>query len=220
MGRRKQRAKNSESETVKASWLEHAWPSAPTRNPRYVLYCTNHENDRQYIVNSYGRYAIRKIFDALVGDNEIEPSPLDPDRTMTFGDIDIKSDQMDEILAHVYTPAEEAWELPIPYPGDIQAFLTGGRIGRSLGNEASSDAPKREKAPPKEKRPAIDRSKFITVQKICEDIKMDPREARAALRKAKIEKPIGGWLGDEKWAASITVILKKAQIELKKKEKK
>jgi hypothetical protein len=155
----------------------------------------------------------------LVGDNEIEPSPLDPDRTMTFGDIDIKSEQMDEILAHVYTPAEEAYELPAPYPGDIQSFLTGGRMSKALQGERTvvTKEGKVERAP---KAPKVDRSKFITVQSICEEIKMDPRDARAALRKAKIEKPAGGWLGDEAWAKTIRGLLMVAKNVLADKEKK
>lgn len=214
MGRRKQGTKQGEIKTH--SGLEPAWSSAPHRNPRYILYCTNHENERQYIVNSYALYAIRKIFDCLVGENEVEPSPLDPDRTMTFGDIDIKSEQMDEILAHVYTPEEEGWELPTPYPQEVEAFLTGGRMSKRLDNEPKPEhAPKAERAPAKSK---IDRSKFITVQSLAEEIGIDPRDARAALRKAGTPKPEGGWLGDEAWAKDIRTVLANAKKALKGKK--
>lgn len=218
MGRRKQGTNEGTDKTVKN--LEEPFSSAPTRNPRYVLYCTNHENNRQYIVNSYAMYAIRKIFDALVGDNEIEPSSLDPDRTMTFGDIDIKSDQMDQILAHVYTPAEEAWDLPAPYPDNISSFITGRRVSTVAQQSATGDKPAKAERVVKEKKPSIDRSKFITVQSLAEDIGIDPRDARAALRKAGTPKPEGGWLGDEVWAKGIRTTLETAKKELAKKGKK
>jgi hypothetical protein len=212
MARGNKRARKSKDE-VSSGTLGPAWPSSPTLPPKYVLYCANHENDRIYVVNSVGLYAIRKIFDALVGDNEIEPSPLDPDRTISFGDVDIKSDQMDAILAHQYSAEEEAFELPAPYPQQVTSFLTGGRISKALVDETRTVEGKVERAPPK---PKIDRSQFITVQSIAEELKMDPRDARAALRKAKVEKPINGWLGDEKWASEIKVILVKAAAADKK----
>lgn len=221
MARRIKRTKKGErqvDEAPRRSGLEEPWSSSPRRPPRYVLYCTNHESERQYIVNSYALYAIRKIFDALVGDNEVEPSSLDPDHTMTFGDIDIRSDQMDAILAHVYTKEEEAWELSIPYPTDIDNFLHGQRMSKTLeqrdasGGVIKAERKVREPKPVKEK---IDRSQFITVQSLAEDIGIDPRDARAALRKAKIEKPSIGWMWEnEKDTKEIKKILADAKKKL------
>lgn len=219
VGKRKQARTENEDKTRGA--LEPAWSSSPSRNPRYVLYCDNYENGRQYIVNSYSLYAIRKIFDALVGENEIEPSPLDPDRTMTFGDIDIRSDEMDEILAHVYTPDEEAWELPVPYPSDIEAFLTGRRMSKRVdGDVAAAPKGERTKREPKPVKERVDRTGKITVQQLADEEGIDPRDARAALRKAGTPKPDGGWLGDEAWAKGIRTILQAAKKALEKKGKK
>lgn len=215
MGRKVKRTRKGASDANEAAvstGLEKAWPSSPARPPRFVLYCTNHDSDRRYIVNSYACYAIRKIFDALVGENEVEPSPLD-ERTMTFGDIDIKSDQMQTILDYQYSKAEEEWTLPMPYPEQIHLFLYGQRMARALPSADSEPAPK--KKDPVERKPKMDRTGKITVQSIAEELKMDPRDARAALRKAKVAKPAGGWLGDEAWAKDIRGILAKAAKELK-----
>ena len=221
MARRNKRVNKNTGEAFSRAnpHLEEAWSSSPVRPPRFVLYCVNHENDRRWVVNSYACYAIRKIFDALVGDNEIEPSPLD-EKTVTFGEIDIKSDQLQAILDYQYTKAEEAWELPVPYPDNISRFLTGARMGREFDRAPGEPKPervKKEKAPPKER---IDRTGMVTVQTLAEEAGIDPRDARAALRKAKIDKPTGGWLGDEAWAKTIRPVLKAAVIELKKKGKK
>lgn len=221
MARRNKRNKKDTGDTHQAprTGLEEAWSSSPTRPPRYVLYCVNHDSDRQYVINSFGLYAIRKIFDALVGENEVEPSPLD-EHTVTFGDIDIKSDQMRAILDHQYSKAEEEWVLSTPYPEQIDLFLHGPRMSRELQRPRDDgDKPKREKKEPVERKPKMDRSQFITVQSIAEELKIDPRDARAALRKAKVEKPAGGWLGDETWAKGIRDILAKAAKELKGKKK-
>lgn len=217
MGRKKQRAHEDKNEASKASPLEPAWTSSPRRNARYGLTCINHDSDRQYVINSYGLYAIRKIYDALTDGHTVEPSKLEPSRVMCFGDIDIRSDEMPQILAHKYTKAEEAWDLPSPYPEQIASFLNGPRMSRELQHrDDGTPKPVREKI---ERKPRIDRSQFITVQSIAADIGIDPRDARAALRKAKIDKPIGGWLGDETWAKGIRDILAKAAKELKKKGK-
>lgn len=217
MGRRKSRVKEDEGKVVKHSGLEEPFSSAPTRNPRYCLYCTNHENERRYIVSTYALYAARKIFDAIVGDKEVEPSPLNH-LTVGAGDVDIKSEQIDEILAHNYTAAEEAWELPHPFPGDIESFLTGRRISSALQGETKTTVTKEGKVERAPAKPKVDRSQFITVQSLAEEIGIDPRDARAALRKAKVEKPEGGWLGDEAWAKGIRAVLVEAKKTLKGKK--
>lgn len=206
--------------TRRGSGLEEPFPSSPTRPPNYVLYCTNHESDRRYIVNACALYAIRKIFDAIVGENEIAPSPLS-ETTMTFGEVDIKSDQMSAILNHQYSKAEEEWELGRPYPEQIDNFLHGPRMSRLLeqhpgatGTVTKTESVKREPKPVKER---VDRSGMITVQQLASDAGIDPRDARAALRKAKVAKPTGGWLGDEAWAKTIRPVLATAAKELKKK---
>lgn len=181
MARKRQAA---ERHTPLHQGLEPAWPASPSRNPRFVLYCVNHENDKQYVVNSYACYAAKKIIDYMVDGRDTERSTLNAN-TLCFGDIDIRSDQLDEILAHKYTPLEEEWELPTPYPEDINRFLRGRK-----SIESSSEAPKA----PVAKKQKVDRTGKITIQQLCEELKIEPRDARAALRKAKMQKPDGGWL--------------------------
>lgn len=182
---RKRRAAEEHSPVYKG--LEPPWPSAPRRNARYVIYCFNHLNGRRYIVNSYACYAIKKVVDMLMDGQEYERSPLNK-HTICFGEIDIKSEQIDEILAYEYTAAEEAFELPVPYPNDIARFLHGV--------VATSKAPVAATKGPRQK---VDRTGKTSIQDLCAEVGVEPRDARAALRKAKIEKPAGGWLftGDQ-----------------------
>lgn len=196
---RKRRA--TEEHKAVYSGLEPPWPSAPRRNARYVIHCFNHLNGRRYIVNSYACYAIKKVVDQLLDGQEYERSPLNK-HTICFGEIDIKSEQIDEILDHEYTVAEEAFELPAPYPNDIARFLHG------VVATATSKTPV---AAPKGPRQKIDRTGKTSIQDLCAEIGVEPRDARAALRKAKIEKPPGGWLFTPEQIDDIKKIIKGAK---------
>lgn len=76
--------------------------------------------------------------------------------------------------------------------------------------------PKREAVEwPAPKGPATTRSApvkrgAISVGDLAKELGIDASDARAALRKAKVEKPAGGWSGDAKWAENIRNIIKKS----------
>lgn len=192
----------------KASGLEYAWSSSPRRPPRYVLYCFNHETNRQYVINSHGTYAAKKLLDALTAEAINKEDYRVKGNTISFGDIDIRSDELSDILAHKYTNIEAEWELPAPYPNEISNFLHGAPISRGLIQENRNERGELERPVPK---PKIDRSGKVTVQDIAAELKMHPRDARTILRKAKIAKPEGGWLGDAAWADGIRKALKDGQ---------
>lgn len=182
---RKRRA--TEEHTAVHQGLEPAWSASPSRNPRFVLYCVNHENDKRYVVNSYGCYAIKKILDYMIDGQEVTRGG----NLLQFGEIDVRSDQLDDILKYEYTDEEEAWSLPSPYPEDINRFVRGCKTVEE------GEAPKAPVVSTKKQK--VDRTGKTSIQELCEELKIEPRDARAALRKAKIEKPAGGWLfcGDE-----------------------
>jgi hypothetical protein len=187
------------------STLQEPWSSSPTRPPRYVLKCYNHETGKLYLVNSYALYAARKIFDAVVGAKDWTRNG----NAVTCHDIDITSDEMDAIVKHEYTPEEKAWDLPLPYPHDINQFLHDVRRPRKDDDEAPAPKPTKP-APVKTSKPESKRGE-VTIQHICDELKMLPRDARAILRKAKVDKPAGGWAGDAKWGADIKAILQKGK---------
>jgi hypothetical protein len=103
--------------------LEPAWSSAPDRLARYTLYC-DHTSGRRWVTNSFGIYAARKIYDALTGTGKGVPRGKD---TIQFGDVTIRSDELQDIISYKLTAAEREWVLPIPYPETISQFLTGVR---------------------------------------------------------------------------------------------
>ena len=110
----------------KATGLELPWPSSPLRKPRYALYC-DHVSGRHWTTNSFGIYAIKKIYDGLIGTGK---GVLQGEDTIRFGDVTIRSDELKEIIAHKYSPEEAEWVLPTPYPETTSQFLTGVRRPR------------------------------------------------------------------------------------------
>jgi hypothetical protein len=186
MGRKKSRVESSEV----VSGLAPAFPASPTRPPKYVFYCNNHANGRLYVVNASALYAARKLYDRLTLDqDDVYASPLDK-FTMCFGDVDIRCEQLAEVLAHKYTKEEEEWPLPSPYPNEIHLFLHGPTMGKAK-LESTTAPGKLVSAAPKAK---VDRTGKTSIQDLCAQLNIEPRDARAALRKAKVEKPSGGWL--------------------------
>lgn len=63
---------------------------------------------------------------------------------------------------------------------------------------------------PSPTRPKKAKRGSITVADIAKELGIEASEARAALRKAKVAKPEGGWSGDEAWADDIRATVKKA----------
>jgi hypothetical protein len=184
--------------------LETPWSSSPTKPPRYVLTCHNLETERTYVVNSYACYAIKKILDTIIDDREYHAGG----GIIEVGDINIRSYQLGDILAHTYTKAEEAWELPSPYPEQIERFLNGPRMSKSL---IAADRNERGELPHVTSKPKVDRTGLISIGQLCEEEGVEPRLARAELRKKKIEKPSAGWCWPADKVDNIRKIIKGAK---------
>lgn len=72
----------------------------------------------------------------------------------------------------------------------------------------TTDEPKAPKAPKPVKVERPSKEGLVTVAQICADNKWDPKHARAALRKANIEKPEAGWAFPPSDVARITKAIK------------
>lgn len=136
-------------------------------------------------------YAAKAYLDYVIGRNE--PTWKAANKLITSTGVEIscepsenRADENDLERAIDYKPtrAEMSFELPDkdkasvdrllrPYP-DVEKHT----IGKAKVERASSKKPD---------------GKYITVGQLCEELHVKPRDARAALRKAKIEKPDHGW---------------------------
>lgn len=136
-------------------------------------------------------YAAKTVLEYLIGDQEPRWTALNKFVTSTGVEVscavseDRKAENELEIaLNYKRTKAEQAFVLPEkdrksidhmlrPYP-DVEKLT----IGKAKVERASRNKPD---------------GKHITVAQICEELGIEPRDGRAALRKAKFEKPDHGW---------------------------
>lgn len=80
--------------------------------------------------------------------------------------------------------------------------------GEVIKMRAGKPIVKAEPKPKKEPKPKVDKTGLTTVQEIAVTLKADPKHCRAALRKAKVEKPAVGWAFPKADVARITKLIK------------
>jgi len=102
--------------------------------------------------------------------------------------------KMRDLDTYKYKPLEAEWELPDPYPNHIKRMM-----GEARSNEFK----------PVIKKERVSRDGLISIADICDELQIDPREARAHLRKLNEKKPDAGWAWDEKEAERVKKLLKK-----------
>lgn len=103
---------------------------------------------------------------------------------------------MEELLELELTGGEAEWELPEFYA--VQSRIIRSPMRAQSSEEDGEDRPARVKREPKPEKPKVDKTGLVSVGDIAAQMKIEPRDARGALRKQNIEKPESGWL----WPAS------------------
>lgn len=103
------------------------------------------------------------------------------------------------------------------------------RYGLDEGENNVADKRRRKKKPaPVEKEPRSKPTKkerkadpnVLTLAQLCKELKCDPKEARQALRKAKVDKPDAGWQWPAEQHDKISKVLSTAIDKLRKAKKK
>lgn len=209
------------SEPRRSTGMEQPYPSSPSVPPKYCLYM-RYPHDapegeaRLLIVNFYGTYAAKKTLEAVIGDDEYKwkmsnKSTMlrgNPDTIITSRGVKIREPSaLDEIIEYEYTREEEAWEVPPEKLRTIRSFL------RPYPDEAiPSENGKHEEEPLRrdraERTPRPSREGLVNISEICERLRLEPRNARAILRKAQIAKPEQGWAWPADEAAKIEAEIK------------
>lgn len=153
---------------------------------------------------------------------------------------------LEDIMEHEYDKEEKKWKLPHPYDqyaSSIARYSQGthtqinSRTRESQGKPPLDDDTlialgvkkkqprddyrehkRKEPKPVKERKaPKRDLSGMIDLAAICKPLKIEPREARQALRKSKAQKPDAGWVWPEKEKAEVTKMVEKAIKKLRAK---
>lgn len=133
--------------------------------------------------------------------------------------IRIRCTRLQEILDHVDSPEEEAWQMETRHIREIERFRYGeARTDkeetpaddiRTLNKKARRSKRRKEKSAAKPKKSRETPAGTITVAMIAESLNIAPREARARLRKSKVTKPDSGWQWPEDEAKEIEELIAK-----------
>lgn len=190
--------------------MEEAFPSSPTRPPRYGIRIDNLTNsDRRDWNNFYGVYAAKRWIEDIIDGHKT--NWLD-DNTMEVPSLSIRitceqrPDGLTRIMDHEYTTAERQWEIPEPHatqilrirnPGNYQQIVKDRRQAAESDDDAQSHAkPPRsrpERAPRREKTPKKRTDNLISLPDVLAGTDISPKEARTILRKIEYPKPDAGW---------------------------
>lgn len=209
MARGRKRSLSNSSMAAGRGRLVPAYPSNPSRPTQVCLYLKR--GDRQQCYPFYGIYAAKKTFDYLT--RGVEYRWEEVDRIVTDDGLEIKAvgeagrTALEKIVEHVYTPAEEEWEL-----GDYQCrCLDAIRVDippERLTVEGTLAPVK--KSPKPERTPRPSRDGLVAVGDIAKQLGIEPREARGILRSLKLPKPEAGWAWPAAEAEKIAAQIKGA----------
>jgi hypothetical protein len=235
MGRRRQAAERNPS---KAEGRD-IFPSSPTKPPKHTLYITNQEEGFLYTPAFRATFAAKKAVDYILGKNE-RWEWQSKDRIRAFdeedGWCDIRCSELEEIVDYDWLEDEEGWELPPPYPHDLDRALRikydprvseqsqrdrgAGRRHSAEVDDASEDKDEgAEGHQPRKRRDGgedgggADARKRqsagsnVSLADIAGELGIDPRKARAMLR-GKVDKPTGGWSWPKDEVETIKKLLK------------
>lgn len=213
MAKRRQAAERDPKPT------EDAFPSSPTRPPRYTLYLTNQEEGFLYTPNFARCFAAKKAVDYIL-DKNTRWEWVSKDTIRCFdeedGWLNIKSEELEEIVEYDYLEAEAEWELPSPLPRELDRALRI-KYDPRVSEESQRDGRRSTQVSSKQSddrgaNKARGRSKTsaggsVSLADIAEELGLDPRKARATLR-GKMDKPEQGWQWPAEEVGDIKKLLK------------
>lgn len=175
--------------------LPEPFPAAPYRVGKHCLYIN--KGERMMVQIFAADYSARKFLDILLADDELGLTKDifgNPNTIQTSSGISVRCHDIQRLIDYEYSASEAEWELPEPYLSQALRFRSDSyhRPQPKVVSD-NTDKPARVPREKKEKSPRPARDGLISIADIAEELKMEPREARGILRKAKIEKPDAGW---------------------------
>lgn len=207
MSRRKSGNNKGSDPVNNLTGLREPFPSSPTKPPKYAVYGTYpHDAEpgqsRVVVVPFLATYAAKRFVEALLQGGSFKWLAADkqlgrnvPDTVVGENGVRVRCDLLEEIIEYEYTEGEAQWELP------DETRRHADMVRREVRDEpeglptegGGEDRPKKPKKEPKPEKVKVDKSGLVTVGDIAEQMGIEARDARAALRKKKVEKPDVGW---------------------------
>lgn len=179
--------------------LECPLPSAPKKLPNYCIYYDRTPTLPHWLCQPLRfLWAARRWVEELVQDEDFEL--IDSRTLVTTSGITVQCEELQEILDYQPTPIEAAYDFPFPYSGYLKDFRHPTKLYVS-------------EPVPKERRRKLARARktpgMITIGQLAAELSIEPKEARSALRKAKVVKPECGWAWTPPDAEKIRELLNK-----------
>jgi len=181
--------------------LEQPFPSSPSRPPKFSIYCRYPHNApmgeaRRFVWTFSAAYAARHFIDRIIGEDKFKWKRRNIIQTARGVEIRVldEDDGLETVMEYEMTRAEEAWQIPEPRCRELETFL------RPLGDEARTEPHAARTTAPRASRDGL-----VSMAQICARVGIEPRDGRAALRRARIDKPDAGWA----WAADEAVKIEK-----------
>lgn len=167
--------------------LPEPYAASPGRPGKYCLYVTRGERLITHICCT--EYAAKKFLDILLeNENGAKVNgPTDDDMIMTVSGLSIRGWKLYQLIDYKLSTKEEQWELDERYVKQVMRF----KVDRE--ESTGEETPARTRKEKVERTPKPSKEGLITIGQIAEELKMEPRDARAALRAAKVDKPSPGW---------------------------
>lgn len=115
---------------------------------------------------------------------------------------------LDDVMEHDIP--DDAPEMDFQTLDQVQYMLKLPRtmFGKNAAYTDDERPARKSREPQAERKPRVDRSGLVSIGDIAEELKVLPRDARAALRSLKIEKPDAGWAWPDDEAQKIKKRLK------------
>lgn len=209
MGKKRRKKPVEHAAAVGIDGLEHAFPSSPSRPPKYSIYCRYPWNapqgeGRRFVWTFRATYAARHFIDRIIGNEKFKwkrRNVILTERGVEIRVLD-EDDGLEKVMEYEMTSAEEAWVIPKPYCDELASFL------RPFSDQPGAAAiPRAARAAPVR----ASRDGLVTVAQMCARLGIEPRDGRAALRRARIEQPPAGWAWPPEEAAKIERVLSKSK---------
>jgi hypothetical protein len=212
VARRRKELARSEGVVEERAIRSEEWaPASPTRPPTHSIRFDNGP-DRLLVVSYCATWAAKKAVDTVIGEEEFKW--INNRVIEVENGVRIKSDQLEEIMEYEMPARYEEWDFPPHETNKLrQIAMSSTDIEKAREERRPKNPATGEPLPPriKKERGATRemRKGLVTVQQICEELGIDPREARGFFRKRKLEKPAVGWAFDEGRANEIRKMLEK-----------
>ena len=195
-----------------AEGLPHPYPSSPIRLPTHFIGITC--GKRYHSETFAAAYAARAFVDHVVGDQSYKW--LSHTRIRTEENVIVDSPELEDIIEHELTPAEEAWQLSDQCKRQIFYVATGRRLRiRPFKKPIETDRVVQTiRDNPMGPSFAITKPSpdgLVSIADICARIGMDPSKARRALRASTqiAHQAKGRWAWPESEVDAIIKIIKK-----------